>query len=320
MDYLRFVELRQGICEELEKGLAKARNRPRSLSYEELEGLAFRYRQVLHDHALALARFPGTAIARRLERLVLDGTHWLQRDTGDHLPTLGRFIQHSFPRAMRRLLPLIALSVGLFLVAALFGLTVTLVEPALGSAFLPPQALEGLRRGEMWTESIFAVVPGATISTAIATNNLSVAITGWAGGALAGLGGFYVILLNGLMLGSVIAVTARYSMAAPLFEFIAAHGPLELTLILVTAAAGLGVGRAMVVAGDRPRSELLRESGREALTVLLGCLPWILLLGFVEGYISPSPLVSVQAKVSLGLLLETLFILVAWRPLRTEDR
>ena len=48
--------------------------------------------------------------------------------------------------------------------------------------------------------------------------------------------------------------------------------------------------------------------------VLLGCLPWILVLGFVEGFLSPAPQLPTSAKVALGLLLEALFVLLAWYP------
>ena len=107
MDYQRFAELRAAALDEFEQGLTTARANPRALGYRGLERLAFRYRQLLHDHALASARFPGTALARRLRRLVLEGTHWLQRDTGEHLPTVGGFVTRTFPLACRRLLPLI---------------------------------------------------------------------------------------------------------------------------------------------------------------------------------------------------------------------
>lgn len=317
MDYLRFVELREPVCDEFQAGLDRTRSR--GISYLELERLAFLYRQLLHDHALARSRYPGTAMARRLRRLVLAGTHRLQRDTGEHLPSVGRFVSHTFPRAMRRLRPLILLMAGLFLLAALFGFSLTSVEPALGMAFLNPGAVEGLKDGRLWTESVFAVVPGATASTMIATNNLSVALTAWAGGALAGLGALWVVLLNGLMLGAVIATTAHYSMTSSLFEFIAAHGPLELSLIVVSAAAGLQVGWALVTASDRPRAERLRSAGRDALIVLLGCLPWILLLGFVEGFLSPHPEVPMATKVLLGMTLEALFVTVAWNPLLSRE-
>ncbi|MEO1088271.1 MAG: stage II sporulation protein M, partial [Acidobacteriota bacterium] len=110
--------------------------------------------------------------------------------------------------------------------------------------------------------------------------------------------------------GSVIAMTERYSMADSLLDFIAAHGPLEITMILVSAAAGLHMGRALVFAGDLPRAQALAKAGRESLVILAGCLPFILILGFVEGFISPSR-TPIAAKAALGWLLEGLFLLWA---------
>lgn len=314
MNYSRFETLRRPALDAFERRLEVLRRRPGELGYEGLENLVVAYRQLLHDHALARTRFPGTDLARRIGRLVLAGTHLLQRDTGAHLPSLGRFFSRSFPAAIHRSTPSITLMAVLFLAATLFGASLAAVDPTAGNTFLPPDVVEDLARGKLWTESIFAVTPGSVASSKIATNNLGVALTAWAGGCLAGLGAFYVVLLNGLMLGSVLATTARYGMAEPLLEFVAAHGPLELSLIVVSAAAGLGVGRALVEATDRPRAELLRAAGRDALIVLLGCLPWFVVLGFVEGYLSPSAEVAPALKVALGLLLEILFVAVAWNP------
>ncbi len=318
MEYGRFVALRRPASEAFAEDLEQARRSPRSLDFDELEGLTFRYRQLLHDHALARARFPGTSFSRQLERLVLEGTLWLQRDTGSHLPSLRGFFFESFPRAMGRLWPTLGLTASFFVLSALLGAVLTAADPTLASHFLHPEAIAGLRSGELWTESIFAVTPGAVASSAIATNNLSVALTGWAGGMAAGVLAIYLVFVNGLMLGSAFTVTARYSMAGSLFEFVAAHGPLEISLILITSAAGLQVGKALVQAGDVPRATALQAAGRDALVVLLGCLPWILLLGFVEGFLSPSTELSLASKLALGLTLEALFLAIAWGA--TRDR
>ena len=278
------------------------------------------YRQVLHDHALARSRFPGTALARRLEALVFAGTHLLRHDRADHLPGLGSFLGRRFPEAMGRQVPHLVVAGGLFLLAVLFGFSLTAVDGSLGSYFLGAEAIEGLSRGDLWTESIFSVTPGSVASSRIATNNFGVLLVACAGGMAAGVGAFWVLLLNGLMLGSVLALVARYSMAESLFEFIAAHGPLELSLIVVSAAAGLRVGEALVRSGEVPRSEAVRLAGRDALVVVIGCLPWIVLLGLVEGFVSPHTGVDLGTKAALGAMLEGLFILVAWNPLRRLDQ
>lgn len=321
MQYTRFLQQRQPIWDEFERGLEGARRSPRTTGYARIEKIAFLYRQVLHDHALAAARYPGTSAARHLSHLALEGTHWLSRDAGDRLGRPVNFFSRSFPLAFRRNLSSLVWGLFLFVASALFGLTLAAIRPDIGVAFLGPATIEGLRQGHLWTESLVSSVPPAVSSSFIATNNMSVALTGWAGGSLAGLGAVYVLLLNGFMLGAIFGVTASYSMAGALGEFASAHGPLELTLIIVTAAAGLGMGRALVEATDEPRSHALRRAGIDALIILLGCLPWFLLLGAVEGFISPSPQIPRLTKLALGISLEAVFLTIAWNPfLRREEK
>ena len=305
MDYARFVALRRPLWESFERDATAARRR--DLSYAEVEELALRYRQVLHDHAWARARFPGTGAAQRLLRLAVLGGTVLQREHEERF-SLVRFFFARFPAAVRTSLPWIGVATALFLLMGLLGVAVAVYEPGVAVAILGPEAIQGLRTGHLWTESLTTTVPPTFSSSAIATNNMSVALTAWAGGALFGLGSVWVAMFNGFLLGAVFGVTARFSMAAELGEFVVAHGPLEITLILVCAGAGLGIGVALLRADDLPRSVTVPRAAREALVVLLGCLPWFLLLGIVEGFLSPRPELPVLWKALLGVALEVCFL------------
>lgn len=318
MDYARFVRLRRPVWEGFEAQLAATRRSLRGTGYGTLEDMALRYRQVLHDHALAAARFPGTAAARRLQSLALEGTRRLTGEGRRGPASLSSFFSRTFPRAFQRQLGLLGIAVALFLFAAVWGLTLAVLRPALGLSLLGPAAVRGLEEGELWTKSLVTTIPPSISSSGIATNNLSVALTAWSGGVLAGLVPLYVVLLNGLMLGAVVGVTLHYSMAGALLTFISAHGLLELTLILVSAAAGLSIGRALVAADDRPRSLTVREAALGSLAVLLGCLPWFVLLALVEVFISPSLAVPAGVKLTLGLALEGAFLALALRPVPLE--
>lgn len=316
MDYARFVRLRRPIWERFEAQLAA---RQKAMTHADLEEMALCYRQVLHDHALSATRYPGTAAAERLRGLAVEGTRRLGGGRPEGSAGLATFFTRTFPRAFRRQLGLTGIAFALFLLAAFWGLAITTLRPALGIAFLGPEAVSGLAEGRLWTESLVSAVPPAVSSSRIATNNISVALSAWSGGILAGIVPLYVVLLNGLLLGSILGVTLHYSMAGELLEFISAHGPLEISLILVSAGAGLGIGRALVMAGDRPRSLALREAARDALTVLLGCVPWFVVLALVEVLVSPSPELPAPFKLAVGLSLEALFLTLAAFPGRTLE-
>lgn len=313
MEYQRLVAARRQLWDEFEQRLAAARSRSRAVDHAELEQLACQYRQILHDHALLRARFPQTGAADRLSRLALAGAHWLQREPQRHTASIGYFFGTAFPRAFRLHLRHLALAAALFLLAGLFGFALATVQPGLGTMLLGPERIADLKQGHLWTESLTSAIPPSFSSSLIATNNMSVALTGWAGGALAGLGSLYVIVLNGLMLGCILAVTVHYHMAPALLEFVAAHGPLEITLILVCTGAGLSLAQALIVAEDRPRWQAVRERAVQSMVLVLGCLPWFIVLGLVEGFISPMPDLPPQLKILLGLMLEALFLIIAAR-------
>lgn len=316
MDYARFVSLRRPLWDAFEADVTGARHS--ELSYAAIEDLALRYRQVLHDHAWARARFPGTGAAQRLRRLAVLGGRVLQREEQDRF-SIVRFFFERFPAAVRASLPWIGVATALFLVAGLFGVILVVHEPGIAVAILGPDNVQGLHRGQLWTESLTTTVPPAQSSSFIATNNMSVALTAWAGGALMGLGSLWVATLNGFMLGAVFGITARYSMAAELGTFVVAHGPLELTLILVCAGAGLGIGVALLRADDLPRSLTVPRAAREALVVLIGCLPWFILLAIVETFLSPQPELPLIWKALLGIALEVCFLTpIALGALRQE--
>lgn len=331
MRYERFVELRRPIWDRFEAGLDRFRKLGprghresggrRSLNYEELSRLVADYRAVLHDHAIATTRFGGTAVADRLSRLAIDGTRQLSvsADRRRERGGLVGFLLARFAESFRRQRRQIQLAAALFLVTAIVGLGLVTLQPGLSPVLVGPGAVDKLEEGTLWTESITRTTPASTTSSHIATNNLSVALTAWAGGSLVGIGTFWVLLFNGFHLGAIVAVTLHYGVAGKLFEFVAAHGPLELTLIVVCAGAGLTLARALVAASDRPRGVELRLAGKESLILVGGCLPWFVLLALVEGLVSPAPAISAGVNAVVGLGLWSAFLVVALGPPAMEE-
>jgi uncharacterized membrane protein SpoIIM required for sporulation len=313
--YATFLRLREPVWNAFESALDAAR-RGGTPTHAQLEALTDAYRQVLHDHALASHRYAGTGAARRLSSLALAGTAFL---TTSEVTRSGPFFTRTFPLAFRAHAPWFAAAAALFLVSAALGATLAFAEPGVGLGLLGPQAEQGLREGKLWTDSLLTAAPPAVSSSFIATNNMSVAMAAFAGGVPAGLGSLYVLLMNGFLLGAIVACTAHFGLASRLLEFVAAHGPLEISLILITAGAGLAMGHAIVAPHDRPRRVALAEAGRGAVVVLVGCLPWFVLLGVVESFVSPSPALGASVKAALGLALLATFLVLSWNPALSSE-
>jgi uncharacterized membrane protein SpoIIM required for sporulation len=185
----------------------------------------------------------------------------------------------------RETLPLTAVASGLFLVSAVIGWALTLRDPGLAHHLLGPQIIDSIERHRMWTESVVAVKPVA--SSFIATNNLTVAFTTFALG-VTGIGTLWMMVFNGLLLGTVGAATWQAGMALPLWSFVAPHGVLELPAICIAGGAGLEISRGLFFPGVLPRRESLARAGKRAVQLLLGTIPLLLIAGTIEGFFSPA--------------------------------
>ena len=108
----------------------------------------------------------------------------------------------------------------------------------------------------MWTDGILNITPSSLLSMRIFTNNIAVTIFACVAGIFYGLGTFYIIATNGLMLGGVFAFTHNYGLDGDLLKFIFAHGTVELSMICLGGAAGVALGESII----RPKLASRRDS------------------------------------------------------------
>ena len=316
-DYAGFVARGEPEWAALERSLQRARGGLTALDLDEVERLAALHRRAMSDFSYARTHYAGTPVVPRLRQLAFDGHRLLAARREPALRRMARFFlvgfRERFQAARRHLLVALAVFVG----ATALGFIVATLQPSFINLFFGADAIDGIRRGEIWTDSVGSVVPPAVLSSKIFTNNITVALVTWAGGALAGIFTLFALLQNGMMFGGVLAACWRYELLDRLFAFIAAHGPLELFLIVVAGAAGLMLAEGAVSPGNRPRSESFSEAARDSALLMVGTIPWFVLLGLVEGYISPVMTLPTSLKAAVGAILIGVFLTYALFPVST---
>ena len=311
-DYAQFVSARAADWAALEAALGRARRGGlQRLSYTEVEALVAGHQAVVGDLAWARVAFPGTAVVGRLGRLAAEGHALLVRPGGPATGRLREWAVAGHARDFRASAVEIAVAAATMVGGGLFGAVLVSAQPEAVGLFLGEDALAGLRRGGIWTDSVEA---GLDLSAFIGTNNAGVGLRAWAGGLLLGLGSLLVLLFNGAMLGAVTVEVARHALGHRLLDWVAAHGPLELSLIAVCGGAGLVLGRGLVDPRGASRGETLRAAARRSLSVALGTVPWFALLGAVEGLVSPRDDLPLAVKLGLGALLWLVYAGWAARP------
>jgi uncharacterized membrane protein SpoIIM required for sporulation len=148
-------------------------------------------------------------------------------------------------------------------------------------------------------------------SSQIFTNNIRVTFYAFALGAVFGLGTLYVLAFNGAMFGAIIALTYRAGFGNDLMSFVVGHGVIELSCIFLAGGAGLLIGTALLMPGDLSRGDALKSRGMDAVRLIIGCVPVLVVAGIIEGFISPQPIPAV-IKIAIGLLTGTTLWLYLW--------
>ncbi len=289
-----WLEKRKRHWTRLEQLLEQRKNHGlNSLTRSELQELGLLYRQAAADLSALREDPSGKSYARFLNLLLARAHNTIYAGQKSRGSGIIHFYLYEYPRVFRRNLGLISIAFLLFVLGALTGLLLTR------------------------TDSIVGLEP--TASSAIMTNNIGVCFFAFAGGITAGLFTIYLQVFNGVMIGVIGTACWLHGMSIPLWSFVAPHGVLELPAIFISGGAGLRIAQGMLFPGLLTRRDSIAKSGREAVRLVLGIIPMLIVAGIIEGFISPSGL-NWKFKFALAAAISVIFwayLLISFR--RTAD-
>jgi uncharacterized membrane protein SpoIIM required for sporulation len=298
-----FAATRGPAWEELAGLTAAARGRAWRLPAGDVLRLGARYREAAADLAYARRRFGDDPVTRRLEALVMRARP-LVYGAPARRGSLAAYLAHGYWRAVaERPKPLIAAWL-LMLVPAVLAALWALGDPSAAGGLVPSE-LRSVSEPQHQGLVLHGAGEHAGVSIGIFVNNIQVTFYAYAGGLTLGLLTAYVLASNGILLGAVAGLAAGAGNGGDLLRLIVGHGVLELSCIAVTAAAGLRVGWAIVEPGPGTRAEALRSEAGRSVGIVLGTMPWLVLAGLVEGFVTGS--YSLAVVLPLGIALGALY-------------
>jgi uncharacterized membrane protein SpoIIM required for sporulation/uncharacterized RDD family membrane protein YckC len=301
--------------DEYQKLLKQAReNGLDGLGETKVSRFAALYREMAADLARARTYGGSPELLYTMERLVGFGHNLFYRPPTRSWSRFLAFAGGGFAALARRCWkPILAASV-LFYLPTLLTFTAVRREPELENQLLSGEMLARVeesvdkeRRGEGYVEVPEVYMPA--MASSLISNNVQVTFLAFAGGILAGLGTGWILVLNGVMLGSVAAAFANQGQSLHLWTFVLPHGVIELTAICIAGGAGLWMGSAMLLPGRRTRREVLVTRGREAVSLIGGTALMLVIAGIIEGFISPSEL---PREVKLGFAMVAAVAMIAY--------
>ena len=319
----RFINERKNVWQRLEDLLQLLdRMTLRKLHREEVRELGRIYRRTASDLAIARAESRDPRLINYLNSLVIRAHGRIYRADAQGGRRIRNFFGRDFPRTFRRTWRYTATAFAVFVLFTGIGLFGTRHDPDFSEfagvdPFFRAQYIE---RGRHWWERLNEA--NEIGSSQIFTNNIKVTFYAFALGAVFGLGTLYVLAFNGAMFGAIVALTYRSGFGNDLLlGFVISHGVIELTCIFIAGGAGFLIGTALLMPGDLTRADALKSRGMEAVRLIIGCIPLLVIAGIIEGFISPQPIPS-AIKIGIGVITGIAlysYLLLAGREVDSEE-
>ena len=305
MSLHRFVASRQPDWDELQKLIGSANGRPDRLGVDGVRRLGPLYRAVVADLAQARRRFPQDSVTRRLEQLAIAGRQ-LVYGTERRSFRPWRFFSREYFEVVAERPAYVIIAAMTLLAPAVIVFLWALADPVAVTGLVPEQFRSALSPGASGTDGGMSLADQAAFSTFLIVNNTQVAIFAFAAGVFFCVGTIVILGYNGMILGAVGGVLVESGEVGFFVELVAAHGILELSAIVIGAAAGLRMGWALVDPGLAPRREALQTAAHAAIRMVIGTVPWFVVAGIIEAFISRRGLPAAPMAI-IGITVGAMF-------------
>ncbi|KCZ97312.1 hypothetical protein HPO_15883 [Hyphomonas polymorpha PS728] len=309
----RFREERQGDWQKLDVILTRAENGGvKRLSDEDMLALPRLYRQAVSSLSVARSISLDQNVIAYLESLCTRAYFFVygaRTTIGERMMT---FLRRDWPAAVRG-------AVWPTLLSALFffggwGLAFFLCLQDMdwywtfhGASFLEgrnPDATVEYLRSTIYTDG-HGDGQLTAFSSFLFNNNAQIALFAFALGFAFGIPTAWLLVYNGVMIGSMYAVFWDKGLGYEFTGWLMIHGVTEIFAIVLAGAAGFVIGGAVAFPGGQTRLASARAAGQKAATIAMGCVVMLIIAALLEGFgrqLINSDLVRYAIAAGTGLL------------------
>jgi uncharacterized membrane protein SpoIIM required for sporulation len=265
--------------------------------------IATLYRAACEQLALAEAREYPVWLIERLEALTARGHQRIYRETDFGLDKLRRLFVVDFPAAVRAHWRYVLVAIVVFAgPLALTGLAAYL-DPGFVLSLHDAADVDAYERmygdadgplGRRGADSDWAMFGFYVF------NNIRIAFQCFAGGLFFGVGSVFYLAMNGAFAGSLAGYVTWRGHGTNFYSFVITHGAFELTGIVLSGAAGLMLGHALLAPGRRSRLAALADAARRAIVIVYGMTAMFLVAAALEAFWSSARWVPADVKFAVG--------------------
>ena len=244
--------------------------------------------ELTDDLSYAKTQYPNSVVTRYLNSLVVGIFQKISYRRKEKLTRLGDFWRREVPLAVYKHHREMLFVFLFFLMTVAIGIVSTHYDESFPRVVLGDQyvdmTLENIENGDPL--GVYKSMESNSMFLAITFNNLRVASYTFISGILFSIGTLYFLFQNGVMLGSFQYFFAQQDLLLDSVLTIWIHGTIEISCIIIAGTAGVVLGNSFLFPGTYKRRKSLINGAKDALKILIGIVPLIVLAGFLEGFVT----------------------------------
>ncbi|WP_276367608.1 stage II sporulation protein M [Chryseolinea sp. H1M3-3] len=303
-----FIKQSKSRWEEFEKVI-------RNPQKAEPDRLAELFIQLTDDLSFARTQYPESRTTRYLNDLASKVHLEIYKNKKEDKNRFITFWKEELPSVMYEVRKPLLYALIIFLVAGVMGAVSaryddTFVRLILGDDYVN-MTLENIKSGN--PTNVYADADSFNMFLQITWNNIFVSFRIFAFGVLASLGTAFMLFYNAMMVGTFIMLFFNEGELSQALPVIMLHGTIELSSIVIAAAAGFTMGNSLLFPGTYSRLESFKTGAVKGLKIVIGLVPFFIIAGFIESFVTRYAFMPGSMKVliiGLSALLMIYYFLI----------
>jgi len=267
------------------------------------------YIEITDDLSYAKTFYPNSNTANYLNQLASKAHLKIYKSKKESKNRLISFFKTEFPLAFykhQKQLLIAFLVFAFFTLAGMYSSATDgdFVRLILGDSYVN-MTLENIEKGDPM--AVYKKANEADMFIGITLNNIKVAMYAFLLGMLFSVGTLYIMMQNGIMLGSFLYFFYDKGLLWESSRTIWIHGTIEIAVIIIAGCAGLVLGNGLLFPKTYTRLESFKRSFKEGLKIMVSTIPFFIIAGFLEGFVTrhtemPDALAITIIALSLALI------------------
>lgn len=261
------------------------------------------YVQIMDDLAFARAQYPNAKTTEYLNAVSTRLHSTLTRNKRLRADKVRSLFFYEIPLAFVQLRMHMLIAAGVFLTCAVIGYLSAVnnedfARTVLGYGYVE-MTIENIKSGQPL--DVYNQSEPWRMFLHIAYNNIMILLRTVGFGLLPVVGAAYLLIPNGVMVGTFMGLFAKYNQLPTATLGIWIHGTLEISAIVIGCGAAIRVTEAVLHPHTYPRMEAFVRGVRQAVLVAIGMVPLLLVAALLEGYVTR--FYATSALLNLSIIL-----------------